>query len=62
MRAAALAATPGKTGEIAYWIDWPRTFDIALWIDFGDPPADLPAPLRLLHAGSFFRLYRIVPP
>jgi len=49
-----------ERGQVAYWIDWPHQFDVAMALDFGSRAA-LPPALRLLHRGSFFSLYRVVP-
>ena len=57
-----LEALRGLTSERPYWGDWPKKFDFVLWIDFGQKPSTLRIPLQLMHAGSFFRLYRVIPP
>lgn len=49
---------PNRLGEAPYWPDWPEKFDYVLWIDFA-ATVDVPTNLRLLHTGSFFRIYRV---
>jgi hypothetical protein len=46
-------------GEAACCFNWPETYDVVLWIDFGNPPDVLPPHLELLGSGSFFHIYRI---
>lgn len=60
-RRAEILAARDILGAAPYWVDWPDKFDFVVWIDFGQKPDDLPAPLRDVHAGSFFHIYRIVP-
>ena len=46
-------------GEAACCFNWPETYDVVLWIDFGHPPDVLPPHLEPLGSGSFFHIYRI---
>lgn len=49
-------------GERAYWCDWPNRFDFVLWIDFGRGATPALKELRPLAGGSFFEIFRVVPP
>ena len=46
-------------GEAPCCFNWPETYDVVLWMDFGHPPDVLPPHLELLGSGSFFHIYRI---
>jgi|HubBroStandDraft_1064217.scaffolds.fasta_scaffold00272_23 hypothetical protein len=60
LTAAELAAGDMPDCLPAEWsCGWPAKFDHLLWIDFGRPPATLPARLQTSARGSFFTLYRI---
>lgn len=46
-------------GEPPCCVDWPRTFDFVLWVDFGQAPPNLFPILKPWASGSFFHIYRI---
>jgi hypothetical protein len=55
-------AAPGPSdalGETPCCFNWPETYDVVLWIDFGQPPDALLPQLEPLSSGSFFHIYRI---
>jgi len=58
--AASLDTRPDVYGQRPYWRDWPNAFDYVLWLDFAERRQPRPEQLSLLHAGSFFTLYRVV--
>lgn len=46
-------------GELPCCLDWPRTYQFVIWIDFGHVPNRLPSNLESWAAGSFFHIYRV---
>jgi hypothetical protein len=48
-------------GRVAYWVDWPRHYDMAIGLHFGAMPL-LPPGLVPVHHGSFFTVYRVMRP
>jgi hypothetical protein len=64
--AAAPADPTSERSELSsdppYWSNWPKHFDFVLWIDFGPAPEPGRAPLQTVAQGSFFRIFRVVPP
>lgn len=42
-----------------FWVDWPDRYDYVLVTHFGTAGNPVPSRLALLHAGSFFDLYRV---
>ena len=55
-----LPSAPDFYGQLAYWRDWPRTFDYVLWMEFGEKSKPEVQGLRLVQRGTFFKLYKIV--
>ncbi len=51
-----------QLGEPICCVAWPAHFDFVLWIDFGQPPNNLPPMLQPWASGSYFHIYRIKQP
>jgi hypothetical protein len=57
----AMLGTLNNMGMINYWGDWPRHYDNAVELAFGARP-ELPPRLARVGSGTFFNIYRIIPP
>jgi hypothetical protein len=57
----AMLGTLSNMGMINYWGNWPQHFDYAVEFSFGARP-ELPPLLDRVASGTFFNLYRIIPP